>query len=159
MHTENIYPGLYRGLVYDARDPLSRGRLRLRIPQLFGKDIAEWAWPVQPVSAEFTLPEVGQGVWVAFEGGDPSFPIWLGTFEVKDVSPTKVAINSPTPSQLAEAFISESPSDTLNLVSTLVAISQELENLQSQITSQGSDITSIQGDISSLDARVTALEP
>lgn len=159
MHAENNYPALYRGLVYDTKDPLNRGRLRLRVPQLFGRDVAEWAWPVKPVSAEFSLPEVGQGVWVGFEGGDPSFPVWLGTFDVKDAFSNKVAISSPTTTQLAETFISESPTNTLHLVNTLVAMSQELDSLQSQITSLNSSVSSLQGDVSSLDARVTALEP
>ena len=27
-----------------------------------------------------TTPNIKQGVWVMFEGGDPNFPIWLGVF-------------------------------------------------------------------------------
>jgi hypothetical protein len=26
------------------------------------------------------VPEINQGVWVMFEGGDPNFPIWIGVF-------------------------------------------------------------------------------
>jgi hypothetical protein len=26
------------------------------------------------------LPEVGSGVWIEFEGGDVSFPIWVGCY-------------------------------------------------------------------------------
>lgn len=25
-------------------------------------------------------PNIGSGVWAAFEGGDPNFPLWIGTF-------------------------------------------------------------------------------
>jgi hypothetical protein len=26
------------------------------------------------------LPEVGAGVWIEFEGGDPSYPVWVGCY-------------------------------------------------------------------------------
>jgi hypothetical protein len=26
------------------------------------------------------VPDLGQGVWIQFEGGDPERPVWLGTF-------------------------------------------------------------------------------
>ena len=26
------------------------------------------------------LPEVGSGVWIEFEGGDVSYPIWVGCY-------------------------------------------------------------------------------
>jgi uncharacterized protein involved in type VI secretion and phage assembly len=44
-----------------------------------------WATPCVPyggapdIGIQF-LPEVGAGVWVEFEEGDPEFPIWVGTF-------------------------------------------------------------------------------
>ena len=28
----------------------------------------------------YTMPEPGTGVWVEFEAGDPSYPIWVGCF-------------------------------------------------------------------------------
>lgn len=72
--------GLYRGNVYSNKDPLNQGRLRLRVPQVLADQITDWAWPVDTSAAEFEVPSVGQGIWVAFEGGNPSFPVWVGTF-------------------------------------------------------------------------------
>ena len=140
------FGGLYRGVVHDVRDPLGQGRLRVRIPQLFGQDVTEWAWPVQYSTAELALPEVGQGVWVAFESGDAGFPIWLGTFYTKSISPKKVLVNNPTSSQLAEDFIVTS-GNNLNLIATLVAMSQKLEDLQSQVTALAARVTSLENQI------------
>lgn len=140
------FGGLYRGVVHDVRDPLNQGRLRVRIPQLFGQDVTEWAWPVQYSTTELALPEVGQGVWVAFESGDAGFPIWLGTFYTKSISPKKVLVNNPTSSQLAEDFIVTS-GNNLNLIATLVAMSQKLEDLQSQVTALAARVTSLENQI------------
>jgi hypothetical protein len=61
----------------------------MQIPQILATETTEWAWPVDPrlflVDNEATLavplpPTIGQGVWAMFEGGDPSYPVWLGTF-------------------------------------------------------------------------------
>lgn len=81
--------GIYRGVVTANNDPLSKGRIKMQIPQILATETTEWAWPVDPrlflVDNEATLavplpPTIGQGVWVMFEGGDPSYPVWLGTF-------------------------------------------------------------------------------
>ena len=72
--------GLYRGNVYSNKDPLNQGRLRLRVPQVLADQVTDWAWPVDTSAANFEAPSVGQGIWVAFEGGNPSFPVWVGTF-------------------------------------------------------------------------------
>ena len=37
------------------------------------------------------LPEVGSGVWVAFEGGDVSYPVWVGCFWRSGELPSDVA--------------------------------------------------------------------
>jgi len=31
-------------------------------------------------SSHTSVPNIGQGVWVMFEGGDVNFPVWLGVF-------------------------------------------------------------------------------
>jgi hypothetical protein len=75
------FPGAYRGIVADAKDPLEKGRLRLRVPQVLGDAITDWAWGSYKPGVQTTAIEVGTGVWVSFEGGDPSFPIWNDGFD------------------------------------------------------------------------------
>ena len=140
------YAGLYRGVVHDTRDPLGQKRIKVRVPQLFGQNATEWAWPVQLSTADLALPEVGQGVWIAFESGDASFPIWLGTFYTKSLSPKKVLVNNPTSAQLSEDFI-VATNGNLNLVATLVTMSQKLEDLQSQATALAARVTSLENQI------------
>lgn len=77
------YFGKYRGTVTDNGDPTGRGRLQVRVPAVLG-DLTVWAMPCVPYAGEgvgfYSLPEPGAGVWVEFEGGDPSYPIWVGCF-------------------------------------------------------------------------------
>jgi uncharacterized protein involved in type VI secretion and phage assembly len=77
------YLGKYRGTVSDNSDPTGRGRLQVRVPGVLG-DLAVWAMPCVPYAGAgvgfYSLPESGTGVWVEFEGGDPSYPIWVGCF-------------------------------------------------------------------------------
>lgn len=75
--------GKYRGIVTDNKDPLQKGRIKVKVPDVLG-DIENWAVPCIPCSGKgpgyFALPEAGAGVWVEFEKGDPSFPIWSGCY-------------------------------------------------------------------------------
>ncbi len=77
------YFGKYRGTVTDNSDPTSRGRIKVNVPAVLG-DLAVWAMPCVPYAGKgvgfYSLPESGTGVWVEFEAGDPSFPIWTGCF-------------------------------------------------------------------------------
>ncbi len=74
--------GKYRGLVTDNADPLDRGRIRAKVPEVLGDVETGWAYPCAPLAGPdmglFTIPEPGAGVWVEFEAGDPSRPIWVG---------------------------------------------------------------------------------
>lgn len=75
--------GKHRGTLTDARDPEKRGRLKVKVPAVLG-DTEVWAVPCVPYAGDkvgfYFLPEPGTGVWVEFEGGDPSYPIWAGFF-------------------------------------------------------------------------------
>jgi len=75
--------GKYRGIVDDNADPASRARLLVRVPAVLG-DTAVWAMPCVPYAGAgvglHLLPEPGTGVWVEFEAGDASYPIWTGFF-------------------------------------------------------------------------------
>jgi hypothetical protein len=72
--------GVYRGIVTDTNDPLGKKRLRLKVPQILADNETQWAWPAVAPGTSLALPPVNEGVWVMFEGGDPSFPIWNGSF-------------------------------------------------------------------------------
>lgn len=75
--------GKYRGEVIDVDDPEKMGRLKVRTPAVLG-DAAIWAMPCVPYAGDavgfYVLPKVGAGVWVEFEAGDPTYPIWVGCF-------------------------------------------------------------------------------
>ena len=79
----NRFFGKYRGVVVDDADPTHRGRLKVRVPAVLG-DLAAWAMPCVPYAGDgvgfLSLPPKEAGVWVEFEAGDPSFPIWTGCF-------------------------------------------------------------------------------
>lgn len=72
---------LERAVVYDTRDPLKKGRLRVRIPGKTGQHATGWIWPVV-TSGYIVTPEPGDQVWIAYESGDEDFPVWLGRISV-----------------------------------------------------------------------------
>jgi uncharacterized protein involved in type VI secretion and phage assembly len=83
---EHRYYGKYKGQVVDNADPEGRARLRVRVPSVLGPDVVSgWAMPCVPYGGAtgqgfFFIPEIEAGVWVEFEGGDLSHPVWVGTF-------------------------------------------------------------------------------
>ena len=84
------YFGKYRGIVTDNADPTHRGRVKVKVPAVL-HDLEVWAMPCVPYAGEnvgfYMIPEPGAGVWVEFEGGDVSFPIWVGGFWADDELP------------------------------------------------------------------------
>jgi len=72
--------GKYRGVVSANQDPLMLGRIKVSVPDVLDPDGA-WAMPCAPAGGgAFALPAEGAGVWVEFERGDPSYPIWSGVW-------------------------------------------------------------------------------
>lgn len=86
--------GKFRGIVRDREDPLGLKRIRAQIPRLgedegTGEDyITFWALPCGIPQGDFTLPEIGEMVWIEFEAGNPEIPIWqFGSHTVDDKTP------------------------------------------------------------------------
>ncbi|TIC88295.1 baseplate assembly protein [Nocardioides sp. GY 10113] len=78
------YYGKYRGTVLVNVDPEQRGRITAMVPDVLGLTPSSWAMPCVPLAGKaegvFLVPQVGAGVWVEFEQGDPDYPIWTGGF-------------------------------------------------------------------------------
>ncbi len=74
--------GKYRGIVSDV-DAVTC-RVKARVPAVLGDADSGWCMPCVPYAGPGVgiafLPEVGSGVWVEFEGGDVSYPIWSGCY-------------------------------------------------------------------------------
>jgi hypothetical protein len=80
------YFGLHRGTVVDNADPQAQMRVRVLVPAILGESVSPWALPCVPPGVT-TVPEIGTGVWIAFECGDPLHPVWIGTVGPVDAPP------------------------------------------------------------------------
>jgi len=76
--------GKYRGLVVDNEDPLKIGRLQALVPAVLGETTSGWAIPCAPYAGTgagfYAIPMIGAGVWIEFEAGDVSRPLWSGAW-------------------------------------------------------------------------------
>jgi hypothetical protein len=74
--------GKYRGVVTDV--DASTLRIKASVPAVLGGVSSGWARACVPFAGPSMgfafLPAVGTGVWIEFEGGDVSLPIWSGCF-------------------------------------------------------------------------------
>ena len=88
---ESRFFGKYRGTVVGNDDSTGRARLKVQVPAVMG-DTAVWALPCLPLAGPgmgaYLIPESGAGVWVEFEAGDPSYPIWSGGYWGDGQTPT-----------------------------------------------------------------------
>ncbi len=78
---ERFY-GKYRGVVDDNQDPLNLGRIKARVPEVLEDVATGWALPCVPYAGDgigtYMVPPEGSRVWIEFEAGDVSRPIWTG---------------------------------------------------------------------------------
>jgi uncharacterized protein involved in type VI secretion and phage assembly len=82
--------GKYAGKVVSNSDPEQMGRLQVRCDAVFGSTPV-WALPCVPYAGPgvgfYFIPPVNAGVWIEFEGGDASRPIWTGCYWAKGELP------------------------------------------------------------------------
>jgi uncharacterized protein involved in type VI secretion and phage assembly len=93
--------GKYRGVVTDNADPKKLGRLRAQVPEVLGQVESGWALPCAPYagkqSGAFLVPAPGTGVWIEFESGIVSRPIWTGCWWGSGDIPTDQSGADATP--------------------------------------------------------------
>ena len=100
----NNYHSLYRGVVEDNIDPEGLGRCKVRVPSIHGElsyriEILPWARPLvlSPVKEKrghVMIPDIGDVVWVLFEGSNRQFPIYFGgTYALGDLEVTNSIVD------------------------------------------------------------------
>jgi len=146
--TDRRYLGKYRGQVTDNEDPTGRGRLEVLVPAVMGAQPV-WALPCVPYAGNNTgtylIPEIGAGVWVEFEAGNPSYPVWVGCFWGDGQAPKDAAGNDPKP--------------PLKIVRSEQGLMLTLDDSEQVITlsdSDGSNIVSIEVQQGKVTVRGTA---
>jgi phage baseplate assembly protein gpV len=74
--------GKYRGIVSEV--DAATMRIKAIVPSVLGETSTGWCLPCVPYAGPNTgfafLPETGSGVWIEFEGGDVSYPVWVGGY-------------------------------------------------------------------------------
>jgi uncharacterized protein involved in type VI secretion and phage assembly len=82
MKSGRKYFGVYRGTVTNNIDPMQMGRILAIVPDAGGLLPSTWIMPSVPVAGKqmgtFFVPQIGAGVWVQFEAGDPDRPVYTG---------------------------------------------------------------------------------
>lgn len=75
--------GKYRGIVDSVEEDDRLGYISVKVPSVFGPDrVIENVRPCSPFAGSshgfVAIPEPDDGVWVEFEAGNASLPIWTG---------------------------------------------------------------------------------
>jgi uncharacterized protein involved in type VI secretion and phage assembly len=118
MNEPKKFYGKYRGTVLQNIDPEQMGRIQVMVPDVSALIPTSWAMPCVPIAGKqmgsYFVPQVGSGVWVEFEQGNPDYPVWVGCY-------WGVAAEVPA---LALAGVPASPSIVLQTaLQNLVAVS------------------------------------
>lgn len=58
MVDNDKYFGVYRGIVFDSDDPDKLGRVKLKVPQVLGEAITDWAWPIGGALTQSKFPYI-----------------------------------------------------------------------------------------------------
>jgi uncharacterized protein involved in type VI secretion and phage assembly len=104
MNNGKKYYGKYRGTVLSNIDPMQMGRIQVIVPDVSAVLPSSWAIPCVPIAGKqmgaYFVPQIGSGVWVEFEQGDPDYPIWTGCYwgSAAEVPALALAGNPASPS-------------------------------------------------------------
>jgi hypothetical protein len=71
--------GIWQGTVRSNVDPLGLHRIQVDVPNVQGKSLSTWARAKESLGT-YRTPAVGDGVWIEFQDGDITAPVWSGGF-------------------------------------------------------------------------------
>ena len=139
---QHRYYGKYRGVVTQVDGETMR--LKAKIPAVLFEQESGWAMPCVPYAGPQVgiafLPEAGSGVWIEFEGGNVSCPIWTGCYWRKGELPTEVKadVKAIITKKIKIVFNDSAPSvtcgdrngNTLKLNAEGIAIERDSKNLK-----------------------------
>jgi uncharacterized protein involved in type VI secretion and phage assembly len=114
MKDDDAYYGKYRGTVLNNVDPMQKGRLMVQVPDVSGLIPSTWAMPCFSFTGKqmgaYMLPQIGSGVWVEFEQGDPEYPIWSGCWfgSAAEVPALALAGNPASPNIVLQTALQNS---------------------------------------------------
>jgi hypothetical protein len=106
--------GKYRGTVLNNIDPLQLGRIMASVPDVLGPTPTSWAMPCFPIAGKqmgtYVIPQIGAGVWIEFEQGNPDYPIWVGGYWgiAAEVPLAALAGNPASPSIILQSALQNS---------------------------------------------------
>ena len=92
MSDNNSFFGVYRGVCVENNDPENKNRIKLKVPQILGDSLSDWASPVMPVTNNANHPDhkkhlasevaallnahathaTHSGTWTTSSGGSPA---------------------------------------------------------------------------------------
>jgi uncharacterized protein involved in type VI secretion and phage assembly len=143
---DNCYYGKYRGVVTDNNDPDDLGRVKATVQQLLDTESTGWALPAfiyggLSEQGFFAVPDVGAGVWIEFERGDLSYPIWSGTWYTSGSIPESAKpAQKVLKTQSGNKLIFDDDAGTIEITDSN---GNTIKMEQSQITISASSATSI----------------
>jgi type VI secretion system (T6SS) baseplate-like injector VgrG len=88
------YFGKYSGVVKDNRDAEKLGKVKVSVPSLFPPNELMDARAALPFGW-FFVPENETSVWVEFEGGDSTLPLWTGVQSLSGKYPSELDLDPP----------------------------------------------------------------
>jgi uncharacterized protein involved in type VI secretion and phage assembly len=101
MTETNRYYGIYPATVENNIDPEQRGRIMVVCPDVGGLTPSTWVEACVPIAGKqmgmFVVPQIGSGVWLQFQGGDPDRPVWIGCYWGSAADVPALALAGPPP--------------------------------------------------------------
>lgn len=120
MSRSERFFGKYRGMVVNNIDPQQIGRLMVQVPDVGGLIPGSWAMPCFAFGGRqmglWALPQIGSGVWVEFEQGDPDHPIWSGSWFGSMAEVPAIALLTPA---VLSSFVVQTAAQNTLMISDL----------------------------------------